>query len=80
MTAVESRGMCSLGEECVEYKNLAFLLISLWITIILVGTLFYYVKQRFDVLDVSHKEQIGVMWNFTHAPVPVPVPIPVPVP
>ena len=44
----------------------------------MVGTLFYYVKQRFDVLDVSHKEQIGVIWNFTHAPVPVPVPVPVP--
>ena len=64
MTAVESSGPCSLGEECAEYKNLAFLLVSLGITIILVGALFYYVKQRFEVLEVSHKEQIGVMRNF----------------
>ena len=64
MAAVESSGPCSLGEECAEYKNLAFLLVSLGITIILVGALFYYVKQRFEVLEVSHKEQIGVMRNF----------------
>ena len=68
MTAVESRGTCSLGEECTEYKNLAFLLMSLGITIILVGALFYYVKQRFEVLEVLHKEQIGVMRNFTPGP------------
>jgi hypothetical protein len=53
-----------MGDECVEYKNLAFLLVSLGITVILVGALFYYVRQRFEVLEVSHKEQIGVMRNF----------------
>ena len=57
-------GLCSMGEDCAEYKNLAFLLVSLGITVILVGALFYYVRQRFEVLEVSHKEQIGVMRNF----------------
>ena len=68
MTNNESgNGLCSSsmgGEECAEYKNFAFLLVSLGITAILVGALFYYVKQRFEVLEVSHKEQIGVMRNF----------------
>jgi len=59
-------GLCSSmgGEDCAEYKNLAFLLVSLGITVILVGALFYYVRQRFEVLEISHKEQIGVMRNF----------------
>lgn len=65
-SSVSGSGLCSSmgGEDCAEYKNLAFLLVSLGITVILVGALFYYVRQRFEVLEVSHKEQIGVMRNF----------------
>jgi hypothetical protein len=43
---------------------MGMLILSLGITIALVGALFYYVRQRLEVLEVSHKEQIGVMQNF----------------
>ena len=46
------------------FDNIGMLLLSLGITIALVGALFYYVRQRFEVLEMSHKEQIGVMQNF----------------
>ena len=52
------------GAGCAEFGNMGMLILSLGITIALVGALFYYVRQRFEVLEVSHKEQIGVMQNF----------------
>jgi len=60
---------CLIGAAgCAEFGSnvggMGMLLLSLGITIALVGALFYYVRQRFEVLEVSHKEQIGVMQNF----------------
>jgi hypothetical protein len=40
------------------------LVLSIVVTLILVGALFYYVKQRFEVLESSQKEQIHVMQSF----------------
>jgi hypothetical protein len=61
MNEVCSNGIVSGSGGCLDFGSL---LLSLGITIILVGALFYYVRQRFEVLEVSHKEQIGVMQNF----------------
>lgn len=54
------------GGECGGAWNLGIgpLLLSLGITLILVGALFYYVKQRIEVLETSQKEQIHVMQSF----------------
>lgn len=49
--------------ECGTW-NLGSLILSLGITLILVGALFYYVKQRIEVLETSQKEQIHVMQSF----------------
>ena len=65
---METGSSCLIGAAgCSEFGSnmgMGMLLLSLGITIALVGALFYYVRQRFEVLEVSHKEQIGVMQNF----------------
>ena len=62
---MENGSACLTTElGCSGFGNMGMLLLSLGITVALVGSLFYYVRQRFEVLEVSHKEQIGVMQNF----------------
>jgi len=63
---MEENGSACLTTElgCSGFGSIGMLLLSLGITVALVGSLFYYVRQRFEVLEVSHKEQIGVMQNF----------------
>lgn len=51
--------------ECGGWNfGIGSLVLSLGITLILVGALFYYVKQRIEVLETSQKEQIHVMQGF----------------
>jgi hypothetical protein len=54
------------GGDCGSACNFGIgsLVLSLGITLILVGALFYYVKQRIEVLETSQKEQIHVMQSF----------------
>jgi hypothetical protein len=40
------------------------LVLSIVVTLILVGALFYYVKQRVEILETSQKEQIHIMQSF----------------
>ena len=40
------------------------LILSVVVTLILVGALFYYVKQRVEILETSQKEQIHIMQSF----------------
>jgi hypothetical protein len=40
------------------------LILSIVVTLILVGALFYYVKQRVEILETSQKEQIHIMQSF----------------
>lgn len=52
-----------LKGECNGW-NLGYLILTLGVTLILVGALFYYVKQRIEVLETSQKEQIHIMQSF----------------
>ena len=40
------------------------LVLSIVVTLILVGALFYYVRQRVEILETSQKEQIHIMQSF----------------
>ena len=51
--------------ECGGWNfRIGSIILSLGITLLLVGALFYYVKQRIEVLETSQKEQIHVMQGF----------------
>jgi hypothetical protein len=54
---------CEVKGDCNGW-NMGYLILSLGITLILVGALFYYVKQRIEVLETSQKEQIHIMQSF----------------
>jgi hypothetical protein len=45
-------------------SSLGYLALSLGFALLLVGALFYYVRQRIEVLETSQKEQIHVMQSF----------------
>ena len=45
-------------------SSISYLVLSLGFALILVGALFYYVRQRVEVLETSQKEQIHVMQSF----------------
>ena len=66
-TAASELGGCGSGGDgiCgVLASNMGSLLLSLGFALILVGALFYYVRQRIEVLETSQKEQIHVMQSF----------------
>ena len=49
---------------CGDEWTTGSLVLSIVVTLILVGALFYYVKQRVEILETSQKEQIHIMQSF----------------
>lgn len=62
---IASSGSCDLAGGCAGWMgDTGSLILSIVVTLILVGALFYYVKQRVEILETSQKEQIHIMQSF----------------
>ena len=62
---IASSGSCDLTGGCAGWMgDTGSLILSIVVTLILVGALFYYVKQRVEILETSQKEQIHIMQSF----------------
>jgi hypothetical protein len=60
-----SGSVCDLAGGCAGWMgDTGSLILSIVVTLILVGALFYYVKQRVEILETSQKEQIHIMQSF----------------
>ena len=64
-----SSSACDLAGGCSGWMGgdgwtAGSLILSIVVTLILVGALFYYVKQRVEILETSQKEQIHIMQSF----------------
>jgi len=60
-----SSSACDLTGGCAGWMgDTGSLILSVVVTLILVGALFYYVKQRVEILETSQKEQIHIMQSF----------------
>ena len=61
-----SGSVCDLAGGCAGWMggDTGSLVLSIVVTLILVGALFYYVKQRVEILETSQKEQIHIMQSF----------------
>lgn len=59
---IASSGSCDLAGGWMG--DTGSLILSIVVTLILVGALFYYVKQRVEILETSQKEQIHIMQSF----------------
>jgi serine-aspartate repeat-containing protein C/D/E len=60
-----SGSVCDLAGGCAGWMgDTGPLILSIVVTLILVGALFYYVKQRVEILETSQKEQIHIMQSF----------------
>ena len=64
-----SSSACDLAGGCAGWMGgdgwtAGSLILSIVVTLVLVGALFYYVRQRVEILETSQKEQIHIMQSF----------------
>jgi hypothetical protein len=64
-----SGSACDLAGGCSGWMGgdgwtAGSLILSIVVTLVLVGALFYYVRQRVEILETSQKEQIHIMQSF----------------
>lgn len=65
MNITSSGSVCDLAGGCAGWMGYTgSLILSIVVTLILVGALFYYVRQRVEILETSQKEQIHIMQSF----------------